>query len=79
MTERRIAPRSRVLKTGNIALSEKAPKLECTIRNLSATGALLQVSSTFGLPTDFDLLIGSERRSCHVVWRTDTRLGVTFR
>jgi hypothetical protein len=79
MTERRIAPRSRVLKTGSLVLSEKAPKLECTIRNLSATGALLQISSTFGIPADFDLFIGSERRSCHVVWRTDTRLGVAFR
>jgi hypothetical protein len=79
MTERRTAPRSRVLKTGRLVLSERAPKLECTIRNLSATGALLQVSSTFGIPADFDLFIGSERRSCRVVWRTDSRLGVAFR
>jgi hypothetical protein len=79
MTERRMAPRSRVLKTGRLVLSEKAPKLECTIRNLSESGALLQVSSTFGIPADFDLFIGSERQSCHVVWRTDTRLGVAFR
>jgi hypothetical protein len=72
--ERRTSSRSRVLKTGKIMLSEKAPKLECAVRNLSATGALLQVSSTYGIPAHFDLLIGNERRSCHVVWRTDVRL-----
>jgi hypothetical protein len=79
MTDRRVSPRLRVLKTGRLVLSEKAPKLECSIRNLSDSGALLQVSSTFGIPADFDLFIGNERRSCRVVWRTDTRLGVAFR
>jgi len=80
MNEHRIAPRGRVLKSGRIVLSEKAPKLDCTIRNLSATGACLQISSTYGIPADFDLLLSvSERKSCHVVWRTDTKLGVAFR
>jgi hypothetical protein len=80
MDDKRRAPRARVLKTGRIVLSEKAPKLECTIRNISDTGACLQISSTFGIPGDFDLMLsGTERRLCHVVWRTDTRLGVTFR
>jgi hypothetical protein len=78
--EHRIAPRSRVLKSGRIVLSEKAPKLDCTIRNISDTGACLQISSTYGIPADFDLLLSvSERKSCHVVWRTDTKLGVAFR
>ena len=80
MNEHRIAPRARVLKSGKIALSEKAPKIECTIRNLSETGACLQISSTYGIPAHFDLLLqGTERRACHVVWRTDTKLGVAFR
>jgi PilZ domain len=79
MNEKRRAPRARMLKSGKIALSEKAPKIECAIRNMSATGALLQISSTYGIPAHFDLLLsGSERRACHVVWRTDTRLGVAF-
>ena len=80
MNEHRIAPRARVLKSGKIASSEKAPKIECTIRNLSETGACLQISSTYGIPAHFDLLLqGTERRACHVVWRTDTKLGVAFR
>jgi hypothetical protein len=80
MDEKRRAPRTRMLKSGKIALSEKAPKIECAIRNMSETGACLQISSTYGIPAYFDLLLsGSERRACHVVWRTDTRLGVAFR
>jgi PilZ domain len=78
--ERRTSQRARVLKTGKIALTDKAPKIECAIRNITDTGACLQISTTFGIPTNFDLFIaGSERRPCQVVWRTDTRLGVMFR
>ena len=78
MNENRISPRRRVLKSGQIALSEKAPKLECTIRNISDTGACLQVSTTFGMPASFGLFADGVRHNCRVVWRTDTRLGVTF-
>ena len=68
------------MKSGKIALGDKAPKIDCAIRNISDTGACLQTSTTFGIPATFELLIpGGERRSCQVVWRTDTRLGVSFR
>ena len=78
MNEHRVSPRRRLLKTGQIALSEKAPKLECTIRNLSDTGACLQVSTTTGMPTSFDLIVEGARHTCKIVWRTETRLGVAF-
>ena len=78
MNEKRISPRRRVLKTGQIAFSDKVPKLECTVRNLSETGACLQVSTTHGMPTAFDLIVEGVRHACKIVWRTDTRLGVAF-
>jgi PilZ domain len=78
MTESRIASRKRVLKSAFIILSDKAPKLECTIKNMSETGAMLQVSTTFGIPTTFDVIIDGQRRRSRAVWRTDTKLGVTF-
>jgi hypothetical protein len=78
MSEHRISPRRRVLKSGLIAFSDKVPKLECTVRNVSDTGACVQVSTTVGMPTSFGLLIDGVRHECRVVWRTDTRLGVTF-
>jgi hypothetical protein len=78
MNEHRISPRRRVLKTGQIAFSDKVPKLECTVRNLSETGACLQISTTVGMPASFGLFVDGVRHSCQVVWRTETRLGVTF-
>ena len=76
--ENRRAARKRVLKTGYIVFSDKAPKLECAVRNVSETGASLQVSATLGIPTNFDAIIDGVRRRCRSVWRTDTRIGVAF-
>lgn len=80
LDERRKAARARMLKSGRIAVSAKAPKIECAIRNLSDTGACLQVhSGTFGIPREFELqLDGGLRHPCKVIWRTESRLGVSF-
>ena len=66
------------MKGAFIVISEKAPKLECTVRNMSDTGAALQVSTTFGLPQAFDIIVDGVRRRCHVAWRTETKIGVSF-
>lgn len=78
MQDNRTIGRKRVLKTAQIVLSEKAPKLDCAVRNLSDTGACLQVSTTYGIPANFDVVFERVRRSCRSVWRTDTKIGVTF-
>jgi hypothetical protein len=70
--------RRRVLKTGYIVISDKAPKLECTVRNISETGASIQVSTTIGIPSSFDVIIDGTRRHCSSVWRTDTKIGIAF-
>ena len=78
MNEKRTAPRRRNLKIAHIVISEKAPKLECVIRNISESGALLQVSTTFGIPTTFDLILGDVTRPCRTVWRSETTIGIAF-
>jgi hypothetical protein len=78
MEERRAIPRKRVLKTAHIILSEKAPKVECAVRNISEAGAMLQVSTTYGIPEKFHVQIDGTRRACHVVWRTETKMGIAF-
>ncbi len=78
MQEKRGIFRKRILKTAQIILSEKAPKLDCAVRNLSQTGACLQVSTTYGIPANFEVVIEGVRRACRSVWRTDTKLGITF-
>ena len=78
MQDKRTDIRKRVLKSAQIILSDKAPKLECSVRNLSDTGACLQVSTTYGIPMSFDVVLDGVRRPCRAVWRTDTKIGVTF-
>jgi hypothetical protein len=79
MDEKRIAPRNRVLKAGSISLSGGGA-IDCTVRNMSSTGAALDVESPIGVPDDFKLVIEADHfsRSAHVQWRKGKRIGVTF-
>ena len=76
--DKRSLHRKRVLKTAQIVLSDKAPKLDCSVRNISTAGACLQVSTTYGIPASFDVVIEGASRPCRSIWRTDTKLGVAF-
>ena len=78
MAENRIAPRHRVLKAGTIEFGGSA--IDCTVRNLSETGAALEVASPLGIPTQFTLVLPTDglHRCCHVVWRKERRIGVAF-
>lgn len=78
MTEKRALFRGRTLKGGFIVLSERAPRLECTVRNYSKAGAALRVSTTFGVPARFDVVIDGITRRCRSLWRTDNKIGVVF-
>ena len=78
-SQKRRTARARVLKTAHIVLSDRAPKLACTVRNLSKSGAGLEIhSTTVGLPNEFVLLLNGARHFCRVAWRTETRMGVRF-
>jgi hypothetical protein len=76
--EKRLAQRRRVLKAGMIV--SPGGVFICTIRNLSAQGAALDLPSLLGIPHDFTLLIPTEgsRFFCQRVWRNGRRIGVAF-
>jgi hypothetical protein len=76
MDEHRIATRHRVLKAGTIEFGGGA--IDCTVRNISATGAALDVTSPVGIPAQFTLVTDGSQLPCHVVWRKEKRIGVTF-
>ena len=80
MAENRINPRHRVLRAGKNVFNHRFSVVDCTVRNVSAGGACLQVPTTIGIPDDFDLVIEPEKesRACRVAWKSDNRLGVTF-
>ena len=80
MAEHRRKPRLRTIKGGSI-LFGTAASIACIIRNMSETGAALEVGSPSGVPDDFTLLIKPEiiKRDCHTVWRSTERVGVRFK
>ncbi len=46
-------------------------RMRCIIRNLSETGAKLEVASVTKIPRTFDLLVDKVRpQACAVVWRS---------
>jgi hypothetical protein len=78
MQDQRTSPRQRVLKSGTIAFDGAG--IDCVVRNISATGAALEVESQLGIPKEFKLVISAEDFNgfCRVLWRKAKRIGVVF-
>jgi hypothetical protein len=80
MIERRTPPpRKRTLKAGTIVF-KSGGGISAVVRNLSDSGALLDVESVIGIPDKFTLFIEANqfKRECDVVWRLPNRIGVRF-
>ena len=71
MDEHRSSRRQRVLKSGKIIYGSGSIVIDCTIRNLSETGAQLQVPTSVAIPDRFEFseTMGGKRRVATVVWR----------
>jgi hypothetical protein len=54
--------------------------LECVIRDLSATGARIQMGETFGVPSRFTMSISGEttRIEASLRWRNARNIGLSF-
>jgi hypothetical protein len=79
MAEKRKIPRQRTLKGGVIAFHNRFSTMDCVIRNLTSTGAMLKVGSTLGIPDRFELKLENEEfRWCRVKWRREDTIGVAF-
>ena len=50
--------------------------ISCIVRNVSATGASLEIESPVGIPERFNLLLDRASLKCRVVWRKERRIGV---
>ena len=78
MDAQRITPRRRILKTGSI--ESGGGVIDCIVRNLSETGAALEVVSPLFIPDRFTLIVPTDqlKRRCHIVWRKQKRISVAF-
>ena len=79
--DKRGAPRKNIRWGGTILDTDGATVAQCTMVNVSASGAKLAVKQPSALPNTFNLLLskkGEVRRQCEVVWRADKTIGVRF-
>ena len=54
--------------------------MNCLVRNISISGAALDVNNPFDIPERFNLVFKADGTHipCHVIWRQDERIGVAF-
>jgi len=74
----RVRPSGLVSKAATVITDAKKPGIACTVLDISAAGAALEVADPERLPKRFALMHGKTRKSCLVVWRRHHRIGVQF-
>ena len=58
-----------------------AGQRECTVLDVSDSGARILVSSPMSVPSEFRLLLskdGKRWRVCELIWRSDDQIGVAY-
>ena len=81
LDEQRSEPRKRVLKRGKIIVSALNSVIDCTVRDVSPSGAHLRVDNYFQVPERFKLqIVGSGNpREVEKRWQVGADLGVEFK
>jgi len=76
--EHRRIPRRNTNRAARITFDRES--MTCTVRNVSATGAAIEGANLARTPDHFVLVMEMESaaRSCKVVWRNKTQIGVQF-
>ena len=65
-------------RVGTIIVDPKKPVIACSVIDLSAGGACLEVDAHADIPKRFVFLHGGTKKKCSVVWQVGRRLGVSF-
>jgi hypothetical protein len=79
MMDRRVVSRRRTYLKGLVVFNNGNSTQDCVVRDLTAQGALVELSSPLA-PETFDLLLlsSNERRHARIVWRAGRRSGLAF-
>jgi PilZ domain len=79
--EKRIAPRQRVLKAAKIITMDNTSVIDCTVRNLSDTGAQLIIEKSVRMPDEFQFFLanGDTVRDAVLAWHRGDRVGLKFK
>jgi hypothetical protein len=76
----RAYPRRTVMRRAAVLLSP-TQEIECTIKNVSRNGAMIELDQPFALPKRFVLDMSGNivvRRLCDLVWQDELHAGVNF-
>ena len=78
--ESRTEHRFRTLKRGQIKINGGKSLIDCTIRDLTETGAKLRFENVFPLPEQFELFIVDAKAvwPARSAWQKGTEAGVEF-
>ena len=78
--EKRVQSRRRVLKSEKIVFAHGTCLLDCTIRNISEKGAMLQIDNSVSVPDEFQLYrpSGMFLHDVRVVGRANGFIGVAI-
>ena len=80
MSDKRSTPRLRSFLKGRVLFNGGHNSLECLIRDISPSGARLELSASVALPDRFDLYLPhrDETGKVQIQWRRDNQLGIAF-
>ncbi len=80
MQDRRASMRDKVLLGGVAEVNERGATMDCVVRNLSESGACVEIDGT-KLPEQMNLTIARKGRSylAKTIWRQANRVGLAFR
>jgi DNA-binding XRE family transcriptional regulator len=82
MSDHRAATRHHTQRTGMVAFDNgtgSTVSVPCTIRDVSATGARLQLNSSAWVPEQFAVIFSSGlRKACNLAWRKERLIGGAF-
>jgi hypothetical protein len=77
---KRQSPRKRVLKTAKIYRLNGAHAMDCTLRDISETGARIVCKDQLALPNEMKLVLPMDglMQMARVVWRKGDLAGIEF-
>jgi hypothetical protein len=78
MEDKRKHPRTEIAQPAYV--SSGGSVMSCTVRNISAEGAAIDVDNPAFVPARFRLVMAndSSARECRIAWIQENRIGLTF-
>jgi hypothetical protein len=71
-------PQGRVSSIAKLLFESSNTPMECMLIDYSVGGACLQLPKFVALPERFEVIYGTTRKRCRVVWKRGLRVGVAF-